>query len=89
MGNAAQASIRPADEEMTDQIEAAVDENADVAEAAASADTASRGLEALIDRKSFYRLIELGTHERLDGQDWFGLWSQGRFFPIIPSAELA
>lgn len=48
-----------------------------------------RGLEALIDRKSFYRLIELGTHERLDGQDWFGLWSQGRFFPIIPSAELA
>lgn len=48
-----------------------------------------RGLEALIDRKSFYRLIELGTHETLDGQDWFGLWSQGRFFPIIPSAELA
>jgi len=48
-----------------------------------------RGLEALIDRKSFYRLIELGTHEKLDGQDWFGLWSQGRFFPIIPSAELA
>lgn len=48
-----------------------------------------RGLEAQIDRKSFYRLIELGTHETLDGQDWFGLWSQGRFFPIIPSAELA
>ncbi len=41
-------------------------------------------LEALIDRKSFYRLVELGTHH--DG--WFGLWSSGRFFPIIPSAEL-
>lgn len=42
------------------------------------------GLEALIDRKSFYRLVDLGTHH----QDWFGLWSQGEFFPVIPSAEL-
>ncbi|MBO9464106.1 DUF1285 domain-containing protein [Tropicibacter sp. R15_0] len=41
-------------------------------------------LEALIDRKSFYRLVELGTHH--DG--WFGVWSSGQFFPIIPSAEL-
>lgn len=41
-------------------------------------------LEALIDRKSFYRLVDLGSHH--DG--WFGLWSSGRFFPIIPSAEL-
>lgn len=43
-----------------------------------------RGLEARIDRKTFYRLVELGQHH--DG--WFGLWSAGRFFPIIPSAEL-
>lgn len=42
------------------------------------------GLEALIDRKSFYRLVELGSHH--DG--WFGLWSSGEFFPVIPSAEL-
>lgn len=42
------------------------------------------GLEALIDRKSFYRLVELGVHH----DDWFGLWSADRFFPIIPSAEL-
>lgn len=47
-----------------------------------------RGLEALIDRKSFYRLVELGTQERLDGQDWFGLWSSGQFFPVIPASEL-
>ncbi len=46
------------------------------------------GLEALIDRKSFYRLVELGAHERHDGEGWFGLWSDGRFFPVIPSAEL-
>jgi hypothetical protein len=42
------------------------------------------GLEALIDRKSFYRLVDLGVHH--DG--WFGLWSSGQFFAVIPSAEL-
>ncbi|MEM9639436.1 MAG: DUF1285 domain-containing protein [Pseudomonadota bacterium] len=41
-------------------------------------------LDALIDRKSFYRLVDLGDHH--DG--WFGVWSAGTFFPIIPSAEL-
>ncbi len=46
------------------------------------------GLEALIDRKSFYRLVELGAHEEHEGTRWFGLWSGGRFFPVIPSAEL-
>ena len=43
-----------------------------------------RNLEALIDRKSFYRLVDIGEHH----DDWFGLWSSGVFFPIIPSAEL-
>lgn len=46
------------------------------------------GLEALIDRKSFYRLIELGSHAMHDGQSWFGVWSGGQFFAIIPSVEL-
>lgn len=41
-------------------------------------------LEALIDRKSFYRLVEIGAHH----DDWFGLWSGGEFFPVIPSDEL-
>ncbi len=41
-------------------------------------------LEALIDRKSFYRLVEIGAHH--DG--WFGIWSSGAFFPIIPSSDL-
>jgi hypothetical protein len=41
-------------------------------------------LEALIDRKSFYRLVDLGVlHE-----GWFGVWSGGQFFGIIPSDEL-
>lgn len=42
------------------------------------------GLEALVDRKSFYRLMELGeTH---DG--WYGVWSQGAFFRIIKADAL-
>ena len=45
-------------------------------------------LEALIDRKSFYRLVEIGEHHEHEGRRWFGLWSGGRFFPIIPSEEL-
>jgi len=45
-------------------------------------------LDALIDRKSFYRLVELGEHDLHDGAQWFGLRSGGMFFPVIPSAEL-
>lgn len=41
-------------------------------------------LEALIDRKSFYRLVEIGVHE--DG--WFGVWSDGQFFRVIRSKEM-
>lgn len=47
-----------------------------------------RNLEALIDRKSFYRLVDLGQHADVNGEQWFGLWSGGAFFPMIPSAEL-
>ncbi len=41
-------------------------------------------LEALIDRKSFYRLVDLGEVEG----EMFGVRSGGVFFPIIPAAEL-
>lgn len=47
-----------------------------------------RGLEALIDRKSFYRLVDIGEHEEIEGKRWFGVRSGGVFFPIIPSREL-
>lgn len=46
------------------------------------------GLEALIDRKSFYRLVDIGVHDAAGGDAWFGLWSGGTFFPVIPSADL-
>ena len=45
-------------------------------------------LEALIDRKSFYRLVEIGAHAEHEGESWFGLWTGGVFFPFIPSVEL-
>ncbi len=45
-------------------------------------------LEALIDRKSFYRLVDIGTVEIIEGKEQFGLWSGGRFFPVIPAEEL-
>lgn len=43
-----------------------------------------RGLEARVDRKSFYRLMEVGEIEG----EWFGLRSQGEFFPVIRAADL-
>ncbi|EAR51422.1 hypothetical protein OG2516_16916 [Oceanicola granulosus HTCC2516] len=47
-----------------------------------------RNLEALIDRKSFYRLVEIGERAEHEGAEWFGLRSGGAFFPIIPADEL-
>lgn len=47
-----------------------------------------RNLEALIDRKSFYRLVDLGSVAIFDDQEWFGLWSGGEFFKMIPAAML-
>lgn len=46
------------------------------------------GLDARIDRKTFYRLVELGVQEEVDATPWFGVWSAGVFFPILPSADL-
>lgn len=41
-------------------------------------------LEARIDRKTFYRLVDIAEHSG----DWFGVWSGGRFFPLIKSDDL-
>lgn len=47
-----------------------------------------RNLEALIDRKSFYRLVDLGETRTHDGEQWFGVASGGAFFPMIPAQDL-
>ena len=46
------------------------------------------GLDALIDRKTFYRLIDIGQHRNYENEDWFGIVSASTFFPIIKSEEL-
>lgn len=46
-------------------------------------------LEALIDRKSFYRLVDIGVSARHEDEDWFGVWSSGQFFPFIKVSELS
>jgi hypothetical protein len=46
------------------------------------------GLDALIDRKTFYRLIDIGQHKKYKNEDWFGIESASAFFPIIKSEEL-
>lgn len=46
------------------------------------------GLEARLDRKSFYRLVDLGMIDKHMGTDWFGIWSGAVFFPILPEADL-
>lgn len=43
-----------------------------------------RDLWALIDRKSFYRLVDLGVIEG----DWFGVYAGGEFFRVAPAAML-
>jgi hypothetical protein len=46
------------------------------------------GLEALIDRKSFYRLAEIAETAQHGGEAWLGLWSGDMFFPLIRANEL-
>lgn len=46
------------------------------------------GLEALIDRKTFYRLVDIARPGPWQGEDWLGLTSGSEFFPIIPMREL-
>lgn len=48
-----------------------------------------RNLEARIDRKSFYRLVELAETRPHEGEGWLGIASGGAFFPIIRAAEVA
>lgn len=46
------------------------------------------GLEARIDRKTFYRLVEIASPGPHEGTEWLGLHSQGIFFPMAPMTNL-
>ena len=43
---------------------------------------------ALVKRSLFYDLVDLGVVEAVAGEDWFGVRSDGLFFPIRPAREI-
>ncbi len=45
-------------------------------------------LEALVNRPIFYDLVNLGVKQRHEGEDWFGVWSSGRFWPMARAGEI-
>lgn len=45
-------------------------------------------LEARLARPVLYELAALGEIETVEGRDWFGVWSSGRFFAIVPAEEI-
>lgn len=40
------------------------------------------GLEARLTRSVYYELVARGFEEKVDGEDLYGLWSKGTFFPL-------
>ncbi len=47
-----------------------------------------KNLEGLIDRKTFYRLIEKSELHLYRGVSWLGIWSKNVFFPILEETKL-
>jgi uncharacterized protein len=45
-------------------------------------------LEALVNRAIFYDLVAAGTVEPVDGEEWFGVWSSGHFWPMARAADV-
>ena len=45
-------------------------------------------LEALVTRPVFYDLVDLGTTALVNGENWFGVWSGGTFWPMAPAHEV-
>ena len=44
---------------------------------------------ALVKRALFYDLVAWGEPKTIDGEDFFGVWSRGAFFPMAPMSSLA
>ncbi len=45
-------------------------------------------LEALVNRAIFYDLVAAGTVHRHGGEDWYGVMSSGRFWPMARAADI-
>jgi len=46
------------------------------------------GLEARIARAVYYELVALGETHQINGEEKFGVWSEGVFFPFGPASEV-
>ena len=46
------------------------------------------GLEALVARAVYYDLVALGERRQIDGNEQFGVWSSGTFFPFGAAQEV-
>lgn len=46
------------------------------------------GLEARIARAVYYDLVALGEIHHIDGEDYFGVWSDGTFFPFGSAGDV-
>ena len=47
-----------------------------------------KNIEAKIDRKSFYRLLDLAEYSLVKDQEWLVIHSDSTFFPIISKEKL-
>lgn len=47
------------------------------------------GLDARLDRKTYYRVVESAEIETLDGEAWLGIWSRGVFLKLFEASALA
>jgi hypothetical protein len=45
-------------------------------------------LEALVNRPIFYDLVAIGTVVERQGEDWYGVWSGGRFWTMARAADI-
>ena len=46
------------------------------------------GLEARVARAVYYDLVALGETHHIDGEEFFGVWSDGAFFPFGPADDV-
>jgi len=46
------------------------------------------GLLALLDRNVYYALMALVSCDAFEGEDWYGFWSRGGFFPMQRGREV-
>jgi hypothetical protein len=47
-----------------------------------------RDLWACVTRPVYYNLVELGEERTIDAVPWYGVVSQGEFFPMAPASDL-